>query len=66
MYHCDMCGKVVKSRTKCHKMVVAQRPVKYPGGSTGIETVKEIKVCSSCASDVGPPRMEALKLSRHR
>lgn len=48
MFICEICGEVSEPREVCNLVVVETRTKFYPGGSPGIEIVKEIKACRTC------------------
>lgn len=48
MFICKKCGKNSEPKEKMTKVAVQIRQRKYPNGSTGVEIVKEIGVCSKC------------------
>ncbi len=48
MFICEQCGRQTSSGEKANSKVVEVRNATYPGGYSGTEIVKEIKVCSEC------------------
>jgi hypothetical protein len=51
MFRCERCGKISEPREQSVKVVIASRPVEYKGGYRGFETVTELLVCRTCATE---------------
>jgi hypothetical protein len=56
MYICEVCKTKVGPGVPSNLVVTETRPKAYPGGSTGYETVKEVRACPSCAPVVALSR----------
>lgn len=48
MFNCDCCGVTSEAKEKCNIVPMQTRIKYYDNGTTGLETVKEHKLCKTC------------------